>query len=71
MSRERPAGRDAVLNGFIEKVLFAGSETKYLVRVGRDRLWEARTTGAGESPHAPGDAVFLHWAPGDGRVFVE
>ena len=71
MSRERPAGRDAVLNGFIDKVLFAGSETKYLVRVGRDRLWEARTTGAGESLHAPGDPVFLHWASGDGRVFVE
>ena len=71
MSRERPAGSDPVLTGFIEKVLFAGSETKYLIRVGRETRWEARTTGAVQLPYSPGDPVFLHWALGDGRVFFE
>ena len=71
MSRERPATQDPVLPGVLEKVLFAGSETKYLVRVGRDRLWEARTSGAMQLPYTSGDPVFLHWALGDGRVFFE
>lgn len=69
--RDRPATGDPVLPGRIEKALFAGSETKYLIRVGRDALWEARTTGAGPLPYASGDPVFLHWALGDGRVFFE
>lgn len=71
MSRDRPGDRDTALPGVIEKVLFAGSETKYLVRVGRDTLWETRTTGSVQPPYASGDAVFLHWALGEGRVFVE
>ncbi|ULA58732.1 MAG: hypothetical protein LZF60_80124 [Nitrospira sp.] len=71
MSRERPVNSDSMLTGVIEKVLFAGSETKYLIRVGHETLWEARTTGAVQLPYAPGDPVFLHWALGDGRVFFE
>lgn len=71
MSRERPAGPDPVLTGVIEKVFFAGSETKYLVRVGRATLWETRTTGAMPQPCAAGDPVYLHWSLADGRVFVE
>ncbi|MBP6265525.1 MAG: ABC transporter ATP-binding protein, partial [Nitrospira sp.] len=42
MARERPSPADPVLSGRVEKVLFAGSDTKYLVRVGRDRVWETR-----------------------------
>lgn len=71
MSRVRPATTDPMLPGLIEKVLFAGSETKYLVRVGRDSLWEARTTGGTQASFVSGDPVFLHWALADGRMFSE
>ncbi|GAB1721945.1 MAG: ATP-binding cassette domain-containing protein [Nitrospira sp. CR1.1] len=71
MSRERPATQDPVLPGLIEKVLFAGSETKYLIRVGRESLWEARMSGAAQQSFAAGEPVCLHWALTDGRVFVE
>lgn len=71
MSRDRPSVQDPVLPGVIEKVLFAGSETKYLIRVGREHLWEARATGAMQPSFASGDPVFLQWALADGRVFFE
>lgn len=72
MVRERPSISDPVLSGQVEKVLFAGSDTKYLVRVGRDRVWETRmTSGASHAPFTAGDPVFLHWSLADARVFVE
>ena len=71
MSHERPATPDPVLPGLIEKALFAGSDTKYLVRVGRESLWEIRTTGATSLSYAPGDRVFVHWALPDGALFFE
>jgi len=71
VSRDRPITEEPMLPGVVEKVFFAGSETKYLIRVGRESRWEARATGATHSPFAPGDPVFLHWALAAGRVFVE
>ncbi len=72
MTRERPVPSEQVLPGRIEKVLFAGSETKYLVRVGHDRLWEVRmTSGAPPAPFTSGEPVFLHWTLSDGRLFFE
>lgn len=72
MARERPSTSDPFLPGRIEKVLFAGSDIKYLVRVGRDRLWETRATRGASSPSfATGDPVFLHWSLSDGRLFFE
>ena len=72
MARERPAASDQVLPGRIEKVLFAGSETKYLVRVGHDSLWEVRMmSGAYLPPFAQDEPVFLHWCLADGRLFFE
>ncbi len=71
MSHERPATPDAVLPGVIEKALFAGSDTKYLVRIGRESLWEIRTTGTVEPSFASGDRVFVHWALSDGCLFFE
>lgn len=72
MVRERPSISDPVLSGRVEKVLFAGSDTKYLVRVGRDRVWETRmASGASHAPFTAGDPVFLHWSLADARVFVE
>ena len=72
MAQERPSISDPVLSGRIEKVLFAGSDTKYLVRVGRDRFWETRmTSNTSPSPFAAGDPVFLHWSPADARLFFE
>ena len=72
MARERPSASDQVLPGWIEKALFAGSETKYLVRVGRDRLWEVRMTSEAHlASFAPGEPVFLHWSLSDGRLFFE
>lgn len=71
MARERPQTFDPVLPGRIEKILFAGSDTKYLVQVGRDRLWETRMTGTALPSFATGDPVFLHWSLRDGRLFFE
>ena len=72
MARERPSPSDQVLPGRIEKVLFAGSDTKYLVRIGHDRLWEARmASGADLASFAPGEPVFLHWSLSDGQLFFE
>ncbi len=71
MSATRPPSPGPLVSGRIEKTLFAGSETKYLVRVGREALWEARTSGLATPASAPGDAVFLHWASSDGRLFFE
>ncbi len=72
MQRERPSPSDQVLPGRIEKVLFAGSDTKYLVRVGHDRLWEIRMTSRTHlAPFISGEPVFLHWTLSDGQVFFE
>jgi spermidine/putrescine transport system ATP-binding protein len=71
MSRHRPATPGPMVPGLIEKVLFAGSETKYLIRVGRESLWEARSTGAVPQPFVAGEPVCLHWSLADGRVFFE
>ncbi|MEK6801951.1 MAG: ABC transporter ATP-binding protein [Nitrospirota bacterium] len=72
MAQERPSTSDPLLYGRIEKVLFTGSETKYLVRVGRDRLWETRmTSNTSLSSFAAGDPVFLHWSLADARLFFE
>lgn len=72
MARERPATSGPMLSGRIEKVLFAGSDTKYLVRVGPERVWETRMTSDASLPSfAAGDPVFLHWSLPDGRLFFE
>lgn len=72
MAQERPSTSDPVLSGEIEKVLFAGSDTKYLVRIGRDRFWETRMTSGTSFPaFAAGDPVFLHWSSADARLFFE
>ncbi len=72
MAQERPSTSDPVLSGEIEKVLFAGSDTKYLVRVGHDRFWETRmTSNASSSLFSVGDPVFLHWSPTDARLYFE
>ena len=72
MKRERPSASDQVLPGRIEKVLFAGSDTKYLVHVGHDRLWEVRMTSRiHPAPFSVGEPVFLHWTLSDGQVFFE
>lgn len=72
MTHERLSTSDPVLSGRVEKVFFAGSDTKYLVRVGRDRVWETRmASGTSHAPFTTGDPVFLHWSLADARVFFE
>ena len=72
MAQERPSTSDPVLSGRIEKVLFAGSEMKYLVRVAPGRFWETRMTSSTSLPaFAAGDPVFLHWSLADARLFFE
>ena len=72
MAQERPSTSDPVLSGRIEKVLFAGSEMKYLVRVAPGRFWETRMTSGTSLPaFAAGDPVFLHWSLADARLFFE
>ncbi len=71
ISRDRPADACPLLSGRIDKTLFAGSETKYLIRIGRESLWEARTSGSETPALTPGEHIFLHWASSDGRLFFE
>jgi spermidine/putrescine transport system ATP-binding protein len=71
MSRVPLADADNVLTGRIEKLLFAGTVTKCLVRVGRGRLWELPVVSSQDDakPLAPGEAVFLHWSASAARIF--
>ena len=72
LTRDRPDSADQMLFGRIEKVLFAGSDTKYLVRIGRECLWEVNRPSAADSAAlSPGAPVFLHWSLSDGRLFFE
>ena len=72
MTYDRPSPSKQLLPGRIEKVLFAGSDIKYLVRVSHDHLWEVKMTStAHPASFAPGESVFLHWSLSDGRLFFE
>lgn len=72
MTTERPSVSDQVVPGRIEKVLFVGSDTKYLVRVSQDRRWEVRLASTAHSASfVPGASVFLQWSLSDGRLFLE
>ncbi len=74
LTHERPhsAEQVQVLSGQIEKVLFAGSDTKYLVRVGLDCLWEvSRPSSDDSAAFSLGTPVFLHWSLSDGRLFFD
>lgn len=72
LAHESSSSSEQVLSGRIEKMFFAGSDTKYLVRVGPDHLWEVRMTSA---MHArsfdQGEPVFLHWSLSDAQLFFE
>ncbi|MBX3235072.1 MAG: ABC transporter ATP-binding protein [Nitrospiraceae bacterium] len=62
---------DNVLPGRIERMLFAGSTVKCLVRLAPDVLWDL-TIGSVEQRgerFEPGNDVFLHWAAKAARVF--
>jgi spermidine/putrescine ABC transporter ATP-binding subunit len=72
LTHERPPSADHMLSGRIEKVLFAGGDTKYLVRIGHEILWEVRRPSAAQQESfSVGTPVFLHWSFSDGRLFFE
>ena len=71
LRKARSAVSEPSLAGLLEKVLFAGSDTKYLVRIGHDRLWEVKLTSAAPAAFSVGEPVFLHWSLSDGRLFFE
>ena len=72
LTHERPHSAKQTLSGRIEKVLFVGSHTKYLVRVGLDCLWEVSKPSAADSPaYSLGTPVFLYWSLSDPRLFCE
>jgi spermidine/putrescine transport system ATP-binding protein len=72
LTHESSSSSEQVLSGRIEKLFFAGSDTKYLVRVGHDHLWEVRMTSALHTQSfAPGEPVFLHWSLSNARLFFE
>jgi hypothetical protein len=70
LAHARSSSSEQGLSGRIEKVLFAGSDTKYLIRVSHD-LWEARMTSAADSAFSVGEPVCLYWSLSDGRLFFE
>ncbi|MBV6469151.1 MAG: Spermidine/putrescine import ATP-binding protein PotA [Nitrospirae bacterium] len=72
LTRERPVTPDPCLPATIEKTLFAGGGTKYLVRVGPGRPWEVTCTSTpGGDAFQFGEAVFVQWRLADGRLFFE
>ena len=72
LTRERPHSAEHMLSGRIEKALFAGGDMKYLVRVGRECLWEVRMPLRADNESLPlGVPVFLYWSFADGRLFFE
>jgi putative spermidine/putrescine transport system ATP-binding protein len=58
---------DALLAGCVEESIYAGSETRLLVRLASGTLMTVRR-GAGLSPVAIGENVFIRWDRSQARV---
>jgi spermidine/putrescine ABC transporter ATP-binding subunit len=73
LSRLRESDHDNVLAGRIEKLLFAGTVSKCLVRVGSGHRWELPIVAAQEEekPFAPGEALFVQWSSSAARIFAQ
>ncbi|WP_447597980.1 ABC transporter ATP-binding protein [Nitrospira sp. Nam80] len=64
---------DNRLPGRIEKALYGGHETHYMVRVSEEMCWKVvtATPRGDDKPFAPGEQVFLSWRADDGLIFPE
>lgn len=71
MSLTRSSEFDNVLPGRIDKMLFAGSTVKCLVRIAPDSVWDITIESGGNRGERfePGHDVFLHWAAAAAQVF--
>jgi putative spermidine/putrescine transport system ATP-binding protein len=58
---------DALLSGRVEESIYAGSETRLLIRLPRDTLMTVRR-GAGMPPVAIGEHVFMRWERDSARL---
>jgi spermidine/putrescine ABC transporter ATP-binding subunit len=74
LSRDSSAGGwDNRLPGRIEKALYGGHETHYMVRVSEEACWKVVTaTPRGEDkPFTPGEQIFIGWRADEGMIFPE
>ena len=64
---------DNRLPGRIEKALYGGHETHYMVQVSEEACWKVvtATPRGDDKPFAPGEQVFLGWRADDGMIFPE
>lgn len=68
-----PDSYDNRLPGRIEKVLYGGHETHYMVRVGEEACWKVVTSTprGDDKSFAPGEQILVGWHADDGIVFPE
>jgi spermidine/putrescine transport system ATP-binding protein len=74
LSRDSSSGGwDNSLLGRIEKALYGGHETHYMVRISEQACWKVVTaTPRGEDkPFAPGEQVCVGWRADEGMIFPE
>lgn len=64
-------GCDNRLPGRIEKALYGGHETSYMVRVGDDTAWKVVTARGEDKPFVPGEQVYVGWRADEGMIFPE
>jgi ABC-type Fe3+/spermidine/putrescine transport system ATPase subunit len=57
----------------VDKVLYSGSDRRYLVRVGERLVWNVRVQNdeSGRNGLVRGDAVYVHWRISDAVVLTE
>jgi spermidine/putrescine transport system ATP-binding protein len=61
------------LAGSIDKVLYSGSDRRYLVRLGERMVWNVRVSNdeSGRNGLVRGDAVYVNWQISDAVVLIE
>ncbi|MDP2384572.1 MAG: ABC transporter ATP-binding protein [Nitrospirota bacterium] len=57
----------------VDKVLYSGSDRRYLVRLGEHAVWNVRVPNdeSGRSGHVPGDTLHVRWQISDAVVLSE
>jgi spermidine/putrescine transport system ATP-binding protein len=60
-----------VVGGRIDKVLFGGHETEYVIRLSDAVIWRVQLNNVeqGRKPFVPGESVHVGWHAGEGTIF--
>jgi spermidine/putrescine transport system ATP-binding protein len=61
------------LAGSVDKILYSGSDRRYMVRLGERVVWNVRVPNdeSGRNGLVRGDAIYVHWQTSDAVVLTE